>query len=514
MSDNPKPKHSQEISTPGWHGDEQTPVVDGKYYDRKTGELRTAIGHQEYSGPPAVDILIKSQHVETADCCSRSARPFPVTALLCHMMRVVEERKLEIDSLVVTTYAIRLILDNEMTKEEFYEAADKMSNGIWDTDGYESNAMAKKHSAASAALLMLPLCLSVLLSALDVTIVTPAIPTIVKKLPPLNIWGRKPIMLIAIAIFLCGSLLCALSPTMDALIAGRVIQGIGAAGMGTMVNVIICDTFSMRDRGLFLGITSLVWALGSAVCPILGGLLTTKADIWGIQLQLLPLYRTGVLLAALLAIGSRRQRSGFRHPSSPANCGKLSLSAAFAGICIQKTGKYLRIMYAGQVLNLLGMDLLVYLPFEKDLAKLFVFQILVGLGVGMNIEPPLLAVQAVNAERDTAAVVATMSFVRSIANAISIVELGAHVAQNFNGDQALAKVDVIRTLPQEQQLVVRQTFFHCLRAVWIMYVAFAGLSLVLNFFVRSHHLSTENQEAVLGADRGNKQDKQGTELQT
>lgn len=169
--------------------------------------------------------------------------------------------------------------------------------------GHESNAMAKKHSAASAALLMLPLCLSVLLSALDVTIVTPAIPTIVSSLrsvtgyiwigssfilastatTPLwgtiaDIWGRKPIMLMAIAIFLCGSLLCALSPTMDALIAGRVIQGIGAAGMGTMVNVIVCDTFSMRDRGLYLGITSLVWALGSAVGPILGGLLTTKAE--------------------------------------------------------------------------------------------------------------------------------------------------------------------------------------------------------------------------------------------
>lgn len=166
-----------------------------------------------------------------------------------------------------------------------------------------SDAVAKKPSAAGAALLMLPLCLSVLLTALDITIVTPAIPTIVGAFrsvtgyiwigsafilastatTPLwgtiaDIWGRKPIMLIAIVIFLCGSLLCALSPTMDALIAGRVVQGIGAAGMGTMVNVIICDTFSVRDRGLYLGITSLVWALGSAVGPILGGLLTTKAE--------------------------------------------------------------------------------------------------------------------------------------------------------------------------------------------------------------------------------------------
>ena len=92
-----------------------------------------------------------------------------------------------------------------------------------------------------------------------------------------DIWGRKPIMLIAIAIFLAGSLLCALAPDLDVLIAGRVIQGMGSAGMSTMVNVIICDAFSVRDRGLYLGITSLVWAVGSAVGPILGGLLTTRA---------------------------------------------------------------------------------------------------------------------------------------------------------------------------------------------------------------------------------------------
>ncbi|KID62948.1 Efflux pump dotC [Metarhizium brunneum] len=533
----------------------------------------------------------------------------------------------------------------------------------------EADAVAKKPSAAGAALLMLPLCLSVLLTALDITIVTPAIPTIVGAFhsvtgyiwigsafilastatTPLwgtvaDIWGRKPIMLIAIVVFLCGSLLCALSPTMDALIAGRVVQGIGAAGMGTMVNVIICDMFSMRDRGLYLGITSLVWALGSAVGPILGGLLTTKADwrwcfwinlpiggvVFGILLVFLNVSNPGtpivaglkkidwiggaliigsvlmVLLAldfgdvvfpwssatvicllvfgvvvlALFIVNEYKFATEpiiplhiFSNKSSSAAFGVYScnfyvfiglayylplysqsvlganaldsgiyllplivassLSAAFAGIFIQKTGKYLRIMYTGQVLNLLGMGLFIFLPFEKDLAKLFIFQILVGLGVGMNIEPPLIAVQAVNAERDTAAVVATMSFVRSIANAVSIVvggvifqnemtaanprlvqELGANVAQNFNGDQASAKVNAIWDLPQAQQVIVRKTFFHSLRDVWIMYVAFAGLSLVLNFFVRSHHLSTENQKAVLGADREKKQGNQGTELQT
>lgn len=83
-------------------------------------------------------------------------------------------------------------------------------------------------------------------------------------------------MLIAVVIFLGGSLLCALSPQMNALIAGRVVQGLGASGMGTMVNVIICDSFSLRDRGLYLAITSIFWAVGSAIGPVLGGVFTTQ----------------------------------------------------------------------------------------------------------------------------------------------------------------------------------------------------------------------------------------------
>lgn len=155
-------------------------------------------------------------------------------------------------------------------------------------------------SATAASLIMVPLCLAVAMSALDLTIVTPAIPAMVSAFQAesgyvwigsafilantvstpvwgsvADIWGRKPIMLISVAIFLAGSLLCALAPHIDALVTGRAVQGLGASGMGTMVNVIICDTFSLRDRGLYLAITSVVWAIASAVGPVVGGVFTT-----------------------------------------------------------------------------------------------------------------------------------------------------------------------------------------------------------------------------------------------
>ena len=154
---------------------------------------------------------------------------------------------------------------------------------------------------ANIAWTMMSLCLSVLLSALDLTIVTPAIPAIVGSLKSAagytwvgsaytlayaaitpvwgsvsDIWGRKPIMLIAVAIFLVGSLVCALAPKMNVLIVGRAIQGVGGSGMGIMVNIVVSDMFSLRDRGLYLAITSLVWAVGSAIGPVLGGVFTER----------------------------------------------------------------------------------------------------------------------------------------------------------------------------------------------------------------------------------------------
>lgn len=183
-------------------------------------------------------------------------------------------------------------------------SVDPDSSGPQDqTPEAPDTTVSNRPPGAVIALTMTPLCLSVLLSSLDLTIITPAIPAIVGSfhstagyvwvggafvlastaITPVwgsvaDIWGRKPIMLLAQALFLGGSLLCALAPKMEALVAGRAVQGLGASGMGTMVNVIICDTFSPRDRGLYLAVTSIVWAIGSAVGPVVGGSFTTQLE--------------------------------------------------------------------------------------------------------------------------------------------------------------------------------------------------------------------------------------------
>ena len=177
-------------------------------------------------------------------------------------------------------------------------AGDRDGNSDRNPDAADA---AQKLRPTAAALIMASLGFSALLSALDITIVTTAMPAIAAEfqsnagyiwigssyvlastaIAPVwgsvaDIWGRKPIMLIALAVFLGGSLMCALAETLDTMIVGRVLQGFGTSGKAVVGSIIISDLFPLRDRGLYLAVLSTVWAVGASAGPLLGGLLTTK----------------------------------------------------------------------------------------------------------------------------------------------------------------------------------------------------------------------------------------------
>ncbi len=142
--------------------------------------------------------------------------------------------------------------------------------------------------------------LGVLLAALDQTIVATAAPTIQKVLNIDNslyswittaylvastvfvpIWGklsdlygRKPILLIGISIFLIGSVLCGLSSNAEFLIIARAIQGLGSASLFTSALAIIADIIPAQDRGKYSGLFGAVFGLSSVVGPLVGGFLT------------------------------------------------------------------------------------------------------------------------------------------------------------------------------------------------------------------------------------------------
>jgi len=140
------------------------------------------------------------------------------------------------------------------------------------------------------------LMLGMFLAALDQTIVSTALPTIVGDLGGLNhlswvvtayllastvstplygklgdMYGRKHIFLAAIIIFLVGSMLAGISQTMTELIGFRALQGIGAGGLIVGAQAIIGDIVPPRERGRYMGLIGSVFAVASVAGPLLGG---------------------------------------------------------------------------------------------------------------------------------------------------------------------------------------------------------------------------------------------------
>ncbi len=139
--------------------------------------------------------------------------------------------------------------------------------------------------------------LSIALIAIDATILATAVPAIVRDLggftqfpwlfsaylltqaisTPIygklaDTFGRKPLMLFGIGTFVLGSVLCAVSWSMGALIAFRALQGLGAGAIQPAGMTIMGDIYSVAERAVAQGYIASVWAMSAVIGPTLGGL--------------------------------------------------------------------------------------------------------------------------------------------------------------------------------------------------------------------------------------------------
>ncbi|KAJ5508684.1 Major facilitator superfamily domain general substrate transporter [Penicillium freii] len=144
--------------------------------------------------------------------------------------------------------------------------------------------------------IMTALSLSMFIAALDQSIVATAIPTIAAQLHSASgytwiggayllanaasaciwaklsdIWGRKPLLLLAVGLFFLTSIVCATAVDMNILIVGRSLQGVAGGGLLQIVTITISDLFSVRQRSLYLGLMELMWAFAAGIGPLLGG---------------------------------------------------------------------------------------------------------------------------------------------------------------------------------------------------------------------------------------------------
>ncbi|WP_031086556.1 MFS transporter [Streptomyces sp. NRRL WC-3549] len=177
----------------------------------------------------------------------------------------------------------------------------------------EASAAARARADRARRPVVAALMLGMGLAAIDGTIVATAVPQIVGDLGGFAVFswlfsgyllavtvtlpvygklsdtfGRKPVLVAGIILFLVGSLLCAAAWNMAALIAFRVVQGLGGGALQGTVQTIAADLYPLKERPRIQAKLSTVWATSSVAGPALGGLLASYADWRWIFLVNLP----------------------------------------------------------------------------------------------------------------------------------------------------------------------------------------------------------------------------------
>lgn len=161
------------------------------------------------------------------------------------------------------------------------------------------------------------------MASLDMQIIATALPTIAESLGNLelfgwvgaayllataavtpfygklgDLFGRKRVFMVAIALFVLGSLACGLAWSMPSLIAARVLQGLGGGGLMTSAFAIIADLFEPRERAKYQGYSSAVFTLSGLIGPVAGGFIAQALGWEYIFLINLPI---GVVVIAVVA---------------------------------------------------------------------------------------------------------------------------------------------------------------------------------------------------------------------
>ncbi|KAB8276210.1 major facilitator superfamily domain-containing protein [Aspergillus minisclerotigenes] len=503
--------------------------------------------------------------------------------------------------------------------------------------------------------IMVALCLSLFIAALDQTIVSTSLPTISSRLhsasgytwvggayllasaaaAPIwaklsDIWGRKPILLVAVLWFLLSSIVCAAAVNMRMLIAGRALQGIAGGGLLQLVMIVVSDLFSVRSRSLYMGILEFMWTISGGLGPILGGVfseyLSWRWSFWinlpicGLAFILLFFYLDvhnpktkvadglkaidwvgslsiiGFTLMVLLGLNFGGETFAWNSPqviclivfgslfsiiffcgekyvakyplmplkmlkhrstiavalvtlfhgavfiaceywlplyfqsarqASPMRSGLMVLplvlaEGVFSGISgwlIHRTGKYAEQIWIGTVLLTLGTGLFIRLNPTSPLVELIIFQVIGGAGSAILFAPPLIALQAMVAQDDTASATAMLGFIRTMAMSVSIVVGGVvfqnsmagersrleaaglmdEIVEELTGASAAASTEVIKTLNDPSKIrTVAGAFSSSLQNMWIMYTCMAGVAVLASAFIVNQPLSEEHTETRTG----------------
>ncbi|MER7002169.1 MDR family MFS transporter [Dactylosporangium sp. NPDC000555] len=453
-------------------------------------------------------------------------------------------------------------------------------------------------------LLMGGLMTGMLLAALDQTIVGTALPTIVGDLGGLDhyswvvtayllastastplygkisdLYGRRPVLLFAIATFLAGSLLAGLSRDMTELIATRALQGIGAGGLMTLAFTIVSDVVAPRERARYQGLFGAVFGISSVAGPLVGGYFAEhdwrwifyinvplgifalficarvlrlvphirrehRVDYLGATLMvagcsalllalswggneyawgsatILGLFAAFAALTALFVVVEGRAQEpilplrlfkratfslgnlatfllGFAmfgsiiyvplylqivKGATPTRSGLLMLpmmagliaTSIVAGRIISRLGRYKWFPVAGTIVMGGGLLLFTSLQVDTPLWQAFIYMTVIGVGLGLAMQPLILAVQNALDPRDMGAGTSAATFFRSLGGSVGVAALGAvmnnQLAKQLHGAAGGVSINApaqVRALPPAQLQMVEHIFVNALHPVFL-----------------------------------------------
>ncbi len=213
-------------------------------------------------------------------------------------------------------------------------------------------------------LVVLAVMLSMFMAAMEATVVATAMPTVVADLHGIELYGyvgslyivaatiavplagkladrmgRRFVFLFGNILFLAGSVASGAAPTMTALVAARVLQGIGAGALQPLALIVVADIFSIQERGRFQGLFGVVWGLAGVSGPLLGGLIVHALSWRWVFYLNVPV---GVI-ATTLFVMSYREAARHRAPPPLDLAGAALLATAISLVLAASSGVHPRL---------------------------------------------------------------------------------------------------------------------------------------------------------------------------